>query len=99
MNDTTELSSLGRALCAGNGQHCVLLINQLFPRGFPGWECHLPGILDEIAPGGQGQFSGEEGSCELLAVNSQSICQWVCQSGKEGQSRAPTASTIHEFPY
>ena len=65
MKDTTELSSLGRALCSGNGQHCVLLTSLLFPRVFPGWEWHLPGILDEMAAGGQRQFSGEEGSCEL----------------------------------
>ena len=54
----------GRALGTRQGQHCVLSINQLLPRGFPGWECHLPGILDEMARAGQGQFSGEEGSCE-----------------------------------
>ena len=70
-----------------SGQHCVLLTSLLFPRAFPGWEWHL----DEMAAGGQRQFSGEEGSCELWAVNSQSSCQWVCQPGKAGQSRAPTA--------
>lgn len=77
---------LGRALCARKGQHCVLLINQSFPRGFPGWECHLPGILAEMARGGQGQFSGEEGSCELLAASSQSSCRRVCPPG--GEARA-----------
>lgn len=56
-------------------------------------------FLDEMAPRGQGQFSGEEGSCELLAVNTQSSCRWVYWPGKEGQGKAPTASTIHGFSY
>ena len=79
----------GRALGTGQGQHCVLSINQLLPRGFPGGSVIFQVFLMKWLVQAKGSSQEKRAA---VSVGSQ------LSELSGGQSSAPTASAARGFP-